>query len=1044
MSRIALILAFAGFTAVLVAQVETPQVGAQEPAKGKAKEKAKEKAKAAEPAEPAEPKGDDLARVTLAFDPGSHTRPISAVGFTKDQSKLITVGMDYSIQIWSTATGERLDILRLPPYGRDNGFDTDRWEAAAISSDGNFVAIGGTPKLFWDNTRAFTRLLLVDIPNRRVRKIVIPLVNTTPITSLDFSANGDRLALGTGGAESTVYIIDDVIRLLQKTPDGKQPSPPKLVSKDFKGDVSKVALSPSGDRLLVCDQNIHVSSWNVAGKDKAAWKQLGEFRANKTDAFAWSPDESQFVRAWKAGASNTLQGIELRDAECKQLKNWTMKDLAPGFGKVGTCATFRYLAADRLFISAFANLGKVDDFGAVAVLLDPTTGKAVRRFTDNSVRGKFTSFGAVSATGELAASTVSLGLDTVIYRLSDGKVVTHCGSRTPYPSIVAWSNDPKAPALAWSDKPDANRKGSNLENLQYAFDLAKMEPMPLGLPKDFALSRTAVGDWTLNAKKVAGALGVTTLTKGADITKRPFGLGVTAATLIPNGDQPPLVAHAQIEGSSHSGARARLTDADGKLLVQWQPLVTNVRDMVSSPDGRYVLMTTGTQRLSIYRTDKSQFPFLNVVRVNGEWVAWTPEGYYAASPGGEKLIGWSVANGANEFATYYPAERFAKFFRRPDIIQKAFQVGSLAEVLFSLDTKPAEIEKVLLPSAKLTLVEQRGTQVTVKASATAGSKDKPIVSMRLMLDGRPLPDGKGVWTIAKDRPAEAEIAMEIPGGLHEFKLLVKTEDGATVSDPLVVKGPKVAGMQPTIHRVCIGVNDYDDAGLKLSSATKDAEAVFAALQTDCVGPNNRFGAAKGELLLNKDASRERVKTALAAVRKAAKPGDLVVVFFAGHGIKQNEFFYLLTREADVTKDLKGASVSGDDLRKSLAEIECPVLLILDACHSAGAVKSFRPATDDLTRSLTDDSVGVTVMSAAMAHEVAGATSENGYFTSGLLKGLKAGEGIPYDPYERQLYVHHLYSVVFSEVRNASGGKQNPFLNMPWTVPPMAMREVIGK
>lgn len=1037
MSRFASALLLAGLLGMVISQFEAPSVGAQEPAKGKEKKKAAEKAKEAEK------KDDDIGRVTLAFDPGSHTRPISAVGFNKDQSKLITVGMDYSIQIWSTSTGERLDILRLPPYGRDNGFDTDRWEAAAISADGNFVAIGGKPKQFWNDKTSLTRLLIVDLSTRRIRKYILGLGARTSITSLDFSANGDRLAVGTGGEQNTAYIIDDVIRLM-KASEGKRPSPPRLLSQDFKGDVSNVALSPSGDRLLVSAGDIHVSSWNVAGKDKDAWKQLGEFRANHTDSFAWSPDESHFVRAWKAGSDNTKQGIELRDVECKQLKNWTMKELIPGFGRVTTCATIRYLAADRLFITALANLGSADSGGAIAVLLDPTTGKAIRRFEDATVRGRFTAFGAASATGDLAASTVSIGLDTVIYRLSDGKVVTRCGSRSPFPSLVAWSNDPKAPAVAWSDDSGVKRKDLNLDQLQYAFDLTKMEPMPLSSPKDFGLPRMIFGDWALNVKRAAGSLGAVTLTKGNDITKKPFGLGVSAATLIPNGDQPPLVAHAQHEASSHSGSQAVLTDADGKVLSQWQPLATAVRSMVSSPDGRYVLMTTGTQRVSIYRTDKSQFPFLNIVRVNGEWVAWTPEGYYAASPGGEKYIGWSVSNGANEFASYYPAERFAKFFRRPDIIQKAFEVGSLAEVLFSLDTKPAEIEKVLPPSAKLALVEQRGASVKLKATASSGSKDKPIQSMRLMLDGRPLPQGQGVWNFAKDQEAAAEIDFEIPGGLHEFKLLVKTEDGATISEPQIVKGPKVPGMQPTIHRVCIGVNDYDDPGLKLSSATKDAEAVFAALQADCVGPNNRFGAAEGELLLNKNASRERVKAAIETVRKKAKPGHLVVVFFAGHGIQKDKSFYLLTREADVTKDLEGNSISGKDLKDWLAEIECPVLLILDACHSAGAVKSFRPATDAATRFVTDDSVGVTVLSAAMQHEVAGATAENGYFTSGLLKGLKAGEGTPFDPYERQLYIHHLYSVVFSEVRNASGRKQNPFLNMPWTVPPLPVREVTAK
>src|SRR5262245_32555129 len=116
-----------------------------------------------------EPKGDgqdDLERVVLTLDPGSHTRPISALGFSKDQSKLITVGWDYSIQVWSTSTGERLDILRLPAYGRDNGFDKARWNTAAVSGDGCFVAIGGAAKLLWDQKREPTHLLVVDVENK--------------------------------------------------------------------------------------------------------------------------------------------------------------------------------------------------------------------------------------------------------------------------------------------------------------------------------------------------------------------------------------------------------------------------------------------------------------------------------------------------------------------------------------------------------------------------------------------------------------------------------------------------------------------------------------------------------------------------------------------------------------------------------------------------------------------------------------------------------------------------------------------------------------
>ena len=123
-----------------------------------------------------------------------------------------------------------------------------------------------------------------------------------------------------------------------------------------------------------------------------------------------------------------------------------------------------------------------------------------------------------------------------------------------------------------------------------------------------------------------------------------------------------------------------------------------------------------------------------------------------------------------------------------------------------------------MSSAKLSLIEQRGTTVKVKVSAASGTKEKPILAMRVLLDGRPLPEGKGVWVADAAKPAEAVFEFEIPAGMHELKLLARSDDGSAVSDPLIVRGPKSLGSQPTIHRLCVGVNEYDDAGLKLTAS----------------------------------------------------------------------------------------------------------------------------------------------------------------------------------------------------------------------------------
>ena len=86
--------------------------------------------------------------------------------------------------------------------------------------------------------------------------------------------------------------------------------------------------------------------------------------------------------------------------------------------------------------------------------------------------------------------------------------------------------------------------------------------------------------------------------------------------------------------------------------------------------------------------------------------------------------------------------------------------------------------------------------------------------------------------------------------------------------------------------------------------------------------------------------------------KQVQQQDLVVVYFACHGVKQKTEYYLLTQEAD-TSDLEHTALAGNELRKTLAPFKCQVLLMLDACHSAGfgegkklSKLKLKPATDD--------------------------------------------------------------------------------------------------
>ena len=56
------------------------------------------------------------------------------------------------------------------------------------------------------------------------------------------------------------------------------------------------------------------------------------------------------------------------------------------------------------------------------------------------------------------------------------------------------------------------------------------------------------------------------------------------------------------------------------------------------------------------------------------YIAWTPKGYYAASPGAEDLIGWHVNRGFDTAPDFYPASTFATTYNKPDIVKAALDI----------------------------------------------------------------------------------------------------------------------------------------------------------------------------------------------------------------------------------------------------------------------------------------------------------------------------------------------------------------------------------
>jgi hypothetical protein len=207
-----------------------------------------------------------------------------------------------------------------------------------------------------------------------------------------------------------------------------------------------------------------------------------------------------------------------------------------------------------------------------------------------------------------------------------------------------------------------------------------------------------------------------------------------------------------------------------------------------SPVGHYFMTLSADQILRIWDAKAAKSMLLALYLSGQDWVVWTPEGYYAASPGGERLVGFTVDHGIDKGVSYYPAEQFRRQMYRPDVIKLVLEKGSVGAALKSANAAlvakkiaiprgEASPDKLLPPAVTLQVVDQmKLPRVSVKVVAEKGCTEQPIKSLRLLVDGRPLPNRQAMVAFEEGKEVtqhEATWQAELPPGKHKLSVLAR-------------------------------------------------------------------------------------------------------------------------------------------------------------------------------------------------------------------------------------------------------------------------------
>lgn len=413
--------------------------------------------------------------------------------------------------------------------------------------------------------------------------------------------------------------------------------------------------------------------------------------------------------------------------------------------------------------------------------------------------------------------------------------------------------------------------------------------------------------------------------------------------------------------------------------------------------------------------------------VDGEWLAITPDGYYQASPRGDRYLNARVGN------TVSGIDAYRAVLYNPDVVQARLQGRSDPASKSSVTIQQAAA--FLPPEIALQSDTTTTSAATANLAVTITDRNQPVKNIKIMVNGRLLGrDELAALTGAKGLEA-GRASLTVTGNQKtlSFRLPLALDPGANRVEVAAFNGYAEnrryiditrnarAGEKPPLPRLwilAVGVNRYEDSRIRsLNYCADDAREIVAQFKQQ---EGRRY--AKVSSLVIADGG-EQAPTA-ANIRGGLKfleqagPRDVILLFLAGHGISEGGAFYFLPGDAALNADGKtvdtARTIPGGEIT---AVLEAPGnrLVFIDACQSGGV------DSDRMVRSLMDTNAFVFTSSRGTELSQERPEFGHGVFTYSILQQMKRGRRSG----QEGLGMLQLSGDVQIEVPRITGDQQHP-------------------
>jgi WD40 repeat protein len=938
----------------------------------------------------------------LRIETGMHVAGIRRMSADAQCHIMATGADDKTIRLWSMPDGQLLRTLR-PPIGPG---DKGKIYSVAMSPDGTLVGAGG-----WDAAYELNEtnsIYLFDAATGSSLRRIGNFENV--INHLAFSPDGTRVAASLGA--KGIRVLDVV--------SGRE----VMADRDFTDGSYGLAFGPDGALYAVSyDGFLRRYDSNLRRTDKIA-------TAGGKRPYSVAVDPSG--RRLAVGYDDTIN-VDIYDAQ-------TLRRIGP--------ADTRGVDSGNLFVVNWSNDGSKLYAGGIFQMHQGNAWPHPLR----SFRGD----------GSRIGSDVPVSANTIL-------TLAPCGDAMAFgaadPSFGLVRRDGTAITLAHPRTADLRDKRNDAflvsadgTRVRFGFDDAAQNPVLFDLMSASLKDAPAVRSDLFPAKIDGLPLTDWLNTRAPRLGGKPL--------VLQSYEMSRSLAIAPDRSGFALGTEWNLRrfDANGK--ERWTVDVPSVAWGVNfARDGSLLIVAYGDGTIRWHRASDGQellsafFERGSADHPTRRWVAWTPSGYYMASPGGEDLIGWHVNRGWQQPADFFPASRFRERFNRSDIVQAVLDTLDEDAAVQRAnntshrreDAKP--INAVLPPIITIQSPGHDGTftgsSIEVAYSVRSPS-GLPVEKVEILIDGSPTGARAPSFTANTATDANQSVTIGLPPRDVEVGLVAKS--GGLVSEvahvKLTYRGAAPAqqeadALKPTLYALVVGVANYQNSALRLEYSAKDATDLAAAFKSQSGG---LYRDVKVRLLTDKDATSTGIKDGLLWLQKETTSHDLAVVFLAGHGMTdaKNEFWFL-PYEADASR-LLSTGVSRTDIVGVLHDLPGKKILFLDACHAGAVLASAahtRAPPVDLNGAINDFATaesGLVVYGASTGREFSIESDDwkHGAFTKALIEGI--GEGKADILHNGKITTALLDSYLANRVKELTGGEQHPVMSRPDAVPdfPLAL------